>query len=313
MHVAPEDRGQRLDHYLVRCVTGWSRSALARLIREGLVTVNGQPPRKAGQALETGDRIVVEPPSAVEHTLAAENRPLHVLYEDEDLLVVDKPAGLAVHPGPGHAQGTLVNALLGRGVSLSQTGGAERPGIVHRLDKETSGLLLVAKTEAAYASLALQFKERTVEKVYLALLRGRLEPLQGSIEAPIARDPRHRQRMAVVSGGREATTGYSVLARLEEHTLVAAYPHTGRTHQIRVHFASVGHPVAGDRVYGRVRGDPVPRLFLHAHRLRFRHPGTGQIVCFTAPLPEELMASLRALAGAGAPGLLARLARASVE
>lgn len=314
LRVGEEDQGQRLDLYLVRAYPEHSRSAMARLIRDGRVKVNGRVPRKMGHALEPGDVVVVEFPSVEsEEGPAPEDLPLHVVFEDEDFLVVDKPSGLAVHPGPGHSSGTLVNALLARVGSLSTIGGAERPGIVHRLDKETSGLLLVAKNDLAHEALARQLRERTMEKVYLALLRGRLEPRHGVIEAPIARDPDNRQRMAIVPGGRQASTGYRVLAYLDRHTLVEARPHTGRTHQIRVHFASLGHPIAGDATYGREQASPVPRLFLHARQLRLRHPRTGQPLVFDSPLAADLDAALKRLTNQDMAALLAVQDRAMVE
>lgn len=293
--IGSTDDGKRLDHYLVDMLPEWSRSAITRLIRDGSVLVNEAVPRKPGQALEEGDAVVVvgAPPSTEVADPVAEKMPLEVIYEDEDILVVDKPAGVPVHPGLGHAGGTLVNALLGRGGGLSEAGGRERPGIVHRLDMDTSGIILVAKTDAAHRSLAKQFRDRTVAKVYITLLRGALEPEEGIIEAPIARDPDHRQRMAVEPGGREAVTEYEVLAHLRGYTLVEARPKTGRPHQIRVHFASLRHPVTGDRVYARGHVDPVPRLFLHAHRLRFLHPRTGIWMDLTSPLAKDLADALR--------------------
>jgi len=217
------------------------------------------------------------------------------MYEDEDLLVVDKPAGMTVHPGPGHSAHTLVNAVLARCPDLRGVGGQGRPGIVHRLDKDTSGLIIVARNELAHLSLSRQLKERRVEKGYLALVHGHVEPPEGVIEAPIGRDPRHRKRMAVVEGGREARTGYRLARYLDSYTLVEVTPHTGRTHQIRVHFAALGYPVVGDGVYGR----PSPvlgRQFLHAFRLAFRHPRTGEALRLEAPLPADLRAALRRLA-----------------
>jgi len=235
---------------------------------------------------------------------------LVVVYEDSSLLVVDKPAGMVVHPAPGHPGGTLVNALLAYLPELAASAGAPpgeaaaRPGIVHRLDRDTSGLILVAKNEKTRRALQRQFKERQVHKAYLALLDGHLQPAWGRIEAPLGRDPHHRQRIAVLPGGREAITEYHVLEPFShpvgpvagDYTLVEAEPLTGRTHQIRVHLASIGHPVAGDRVYGRRRSSlPLTRQFLHARRLGFKHPRTGQHMDLEAALPEDLAAVLELL------------------
>jgi 23S rRNA pseudouridine1911/1915/1917 synthase len=320
-----ESSGERLDVFVARRCPGLSRSLVQRLIREGRVTVGGRPGR-AGQRLERGDRVLVRMRPEEPEPLRPEPIPLTILYEDADLLVVDKPAGLTVHPaagvpasakggsasGGGQAgvrRGTLAAALLAYRPELAGVGGPERPGIVHRLDRDTSGLLVVAKSEAARAALALQWKERQVEKGYLALVHGRLEPLQGVIDAPIGRDPRHRQRMAVVEGGRAARTAYRVQRYLpvrqeglsarqggrDVYSLVEVTPSTGRTHQIRVHFAALGHPLAGDRVYGRPSA-VLGRQFLHAHRLAFRHPVDGRPLEFESPLPEDLRQALEGLA-----------------
>jgi len=297
-----EGSGERLDVFVVRRCTGLSRSLVQRLIREGLVTVGGRPGR-AGQRLERGDRVLVRVPAEGPEPLRPEPIPLTILYEDADLLVVDKAAGLTVHPAAGVRRGTLAAALLAYRPELAGVGGPERPGIVHRLDRDTSGLLVVAKNEAALAALARQWKERQVEKGYLALVHGRLEPPEGVIDAPIARDPRHRQRMAVVEGGRAARTAYRVQRYLrggpsgrDAYSLVEVAPSTGRTHQIRVHFAALGHPLVGDRVYGRPSA-VLGRQFLHAHRLAFRHPVDGRPLEFESPLPEDLRGALERLAG----------------
>lgn len=297
----------RLDRFLADRVPELSRSAAQRLIDHGQVTVNGEPV-KASYKVRPGDRVVALLQAEKLTELVAEAIPLDIVYEDEALVVVDKPAGMVVHPALGHPGGTLVNALLARYPRLTAgrgEGGAEtRPGIVHRLDRDTSGLILVAKSEKARRALQQQFKERRVHKAYLALLAGHLQPAWGRIEAPIGRDPHHRQRMAVLLGGREAVTEYHVLEQFApkarpaagNYSLVKAEPRTGRTHQIRVHFASIGHPVVGDAVYGhrRVRL-PVPRQFLHAQQLGFKHPLTGQRVELEAPLPEDLEAVLNLL------------------
>lgn len=233
-------------------------------------------------------RIPSPQPVAVE----PEAIPLRIVYEDADLLVVDKPAGLTVHPAPGHARHTLVNALLAHCSDLSGVGGVLRPGIVHRLDKDTSGLLFVAKNDRAHAGLSRQLKERSVEKAYLALVRGRLEQAEGVIEGAIGRDPRNRRRMAVVEGGRPARTAYRVREYLDGMTLVEVMPSTGRTHQIRVHFAAAGHPIVGDALYGKP-SDLIGRQFLHAYRLAFRHPADGRAIELESPLPADLEQALR--------------------
>jgi len=292
--------GERLDAFLAR---RWeqklSRSFAHRLIAEGLVTVNGAP-SKPSHRLRHGDDVVVLLPPPEVTALEAEAIPLRVVYQDEDVIVVDKPAGLTVHPAAGHPRGTLVNALLTICPELANIKGTLRPGIVHRLDKDTSGLLVVAKNEAAQASLAQQIKDREVHKLYLALVRGRVEPPQGVIDAPIGRHPRRRKRMAVVEDGREAQTRYRVRELLDDdgvaYSLVEAEPLTGRTHQIRVHFASIGRPVVGDRLYGKA-SPLVGRQFLHAWRLGFRLPTSGRYQEFESPLPGDLAGALEALGG----------------
>jgi 23S rRNA pseudouridine1911/1915/1917 synthase len=273
-----------------------TRSRVRRLIDDGLVTLAGRRPSKAGVTLERGAavQVTVPPPAPVD--LAPEAIPLRIVYEDGDLLVVDKPAGLAVHPSPGHSSHTLVNAVLAHCPDLSGVGGERRPGIVHRLDKDTSGLIIVAKNDAAHLSLARQLKERQVEKTYLALVEGRPRPAQGVIDAPVGRHPRDRKRQAVTGRGREARTRYRLLREVDGRSLLEVRPETGRTHQIRVHFASIGHPVVGDALYGR--GAPpggLRRQFLHAQRLVFCHPRTGQRMELEAPLAEDLAGVLAAL------------------
>ena len=295
--------GERLDAFLARrCGHELSRSSAHRLIAEGQVTVNGAP-SKPSHRLSRGDDVVVLLPPPEVMALEAEAIPLRIVYQDEDVIVVDKPPGLTVHPAAGHPHGTLVNALLTVYPELANIKGTLRPGIVHRLDKDTSGLLVVAKNEAAQASLAGQLKNREVHKVYLALVRERVEPPQGVIDAPIGRHPRRRQRMAVVEGGRAAQTRYRVRELLDDagaaYSLVEAEPLTGRTHQIRVHFASIGHPVVGDRLYGKA-SPLVGRQFLHAWRLGFRLPASGRYQEFESPLPQDLAAALRTLGGTAA-------------
>ncbi len=298
VHDLSADRsGERLDVFLARRLPSLTRSRVRRLIDEGLVTVGGRLPGKAGVRLEPGQRVRVTLPPPESTVLEPESIPLRIVYEDGDLLVVDKPAGLAVHPSPGHSSHTLVHAVLARCPNLSSIGGEGRPGIVHRLDKDTSGLVIVAKNDGAHLSLARQLKERRVEKTYLALVEGRIEPADAVIDAPIGRHPRHRKRMAVVEGGREARTRYRLLREVDGRSLLEVRPETGRTHQIRVHLAAAGHPVAGDPTYGR-RGPPpggLRRQFLHAQRLAFRHPRSGERLELEAPLPEDLAAVLREL------------------
>jgi len=292
-----DDGGTRLDKFLAEQVADLSRSAIRRLIDAAQVTVSGEPV-KASYKVRPGDLVVVCVPQPEPEEPAAEAIPLSIAYEDQALIVVNKPAGMVIHPAPGHRSGTLVNALLAHCPDLAGDSGDARPGIVHRLDRDTSGLILVAKNEQIRRALQRQFKARQVRKVYLALLDGNLEAARGRIEAPLGRDPRHRQRMAVVPGGREAVTEYRLLASLAggDYSLVEAEPKTGRTHQIRVHFASIGHPVVGDTVYGRRRTRlPVPRQFLHAQRLGFTHPLTGQPLEFSAPLPDDLATVLHLL------------------
>jgi 23S rRNA pseudouridine1911/1915/1917 synthase len=294
----------RLDKYLAERVADLSRSAAQRLIDEGQITVNGELV-KASYKVKVGDLVVALLPTEQPQRLEAEEIPLDVVYEDEALLVVDKPAGMVVHPAPGHPGGTLVNALLAYCSELAASGDL-RPGIVHRLDRDTSGLILVAKRDKFRRALQKQFKERQVHKAYTVLLNGHLQPAFGRVEAPIGRDAQHRQRMAVDPGGREAITEYHVLEQFAhqvgpqsgDYSLVEAEPLTGRTHQIRVHFASIGHPVVGDAVYGRRRsGLPVPRQFLHARRLGFKHPVTGQRMQLEAPLAADLQPVLDLLGG----------------
>ena len=281
--------GERLDKYLAEALPDLSRAMLQKLIKDGDVLVGGKP-TKPSYRVEAGDIVVVRvPPPTPLEAAPAPHIPLDVLYQDADLLVLNKPAGLVVHPAHGHTDDTLVNALLAHVPDLAGIGGVLRPGIVHRLDKDTSGLLLVAKHDQAQQALQDQFRSRSVDKVYLALVEGHLVPPRGRIDAPIGRDPRERQRMAVVPSGRPAQTEYRVLETLAETALVEAHLLTGRTHQIRVHLASLGYPIVGDRVYGhRKPRVALARQFLHAWRLAFSLPSTGERVQFTAPLPPDL-------------------------
>ena len=283
----------RLDQYLAAQGLGLTRSRLHALIEEGQVRLNGSWVKPA-QRLRAGDRVSLTVPPPRELDLIPQDIPITVVYQDDQLIVLDKPAGLSVHPGPGHPDGTLVNALLARCPDIRGIGGAIRPGIVHRLDKDTSGLMVVAKTDQAHQSLSQQIKARQVTKGYLAVAMGVLVPSQGTIEAPIGRDPRNRKRMAVVTGGRAARTHYRIMDSYSCCQQVELYLESGRTHQIRVHLAYLGHPLLGDRLYGR-GSRLLQRHFLHAHHLGFAHPLTGQPVEFRCGLPPDLQQALRIL------------------
>jgi 23S rRNA pseudouridine1911/1915/1917 synthase len=287
------ESGERLDVFVARSVGGLTRSRAQRLIDDGSVLVDGVQ-AKASLKLAAGQRVRVHVPPPEEATVRAEAIPLDVLYEDGDLLAVNKPPGMTVHPAPGHPTATLVNAILAHCGDLSGVGGVLRPGIVHRLDRDTSGVILVAKNDAAHQALARQLRERTVDKRYDALVEGTPKPAKGAIDAPIARDPRNRKRMAVMGGGREAVTEYEVRERFRGASLVEARPRTGRTHQVRVHFAAIGHAIVGDAVYGK-RSQLVGRQFLHARRIAFDHPRSTERVHVEAPLAADLRAALEAL------------------
>ncbi len=295
LHSLIVDEGDvRLDKYVCQQLPELSRARAQKLIADGHITVNGRM-AKPGLKLRTGDRLEVAIPPTPPERLVPESIPLNILYEDDDLLVVDKPAGLTVHPAPGHTSHTLVNALLAHLPHLADTGDSLRPGIVHRLDKDTSGLMLVAKNSKAQDNLIGQFKSHSVTKAYMVLVRGHLTPENGIIEAAIGRDPRHRQRMAVVVGGREASTEYQVIKYIGDYTLLEVRPQTGRTHQIRVHLGAIGFPVVGDKIYG-VKSPFVPRQFLHACRLGFSLPSSGKYVEFKSDLPADLEQALRDIA-----------------
>jgi 23S rRNA pseudouridine1911/1915/1917 synthase len=288
----------RLDKTLA-AGTGMSRSAAQKLIEAGLVAVNGIAVRESKHPCNAGDAIAYTEPATPHTTPQPEAIPLDVIYEDDALLVINKPAGMSVHPGAGTSSGTVLNALLAHAPSTAEMVDDERPGIVHRLDKETSGVMLLAKTQAAQDALQAQFQARSIEKRYLALCIGRVTPEKAVINKPLGRDVRNRQRMAVVAGGREAITAFEVLRTLDaqaggSYSLLECRPRTGRTHQIRVHLASIGHPVVGDAVYGgaRTARDPLsqrltPRHLLHAQRIAFAHPVDGRRCDFEAPLPQD--------------------------
>jgi 23S rRNA pseudouridine1911/1915/1917 synthase len=308
--VPAANAGQRLDRFLTERLPGFTRSAVRRLIAAGRVHVDGRRAPKPGLDLRRAARLEVVLPADEGSSPEPESIPLRVVHEDEHLLVIDKPAGLVVHPGHGRRRGTLVNALLARRTPLSRRGSPDRPGIVHRLDAGTSGLLVVAKTDAAYDALTAAFARRRVEKRYLAVVWGRVSPPSGTIDRPLGRSRSNPLKMAVAGrAGRAALSRYETLERLAGFALLAVRPETGRTHQIRVHLQSIGHPIVGDPRYGgrQWRGvlDPArrnalrrfERLALHAAELSFDHPATGRRLRLAAPLPEELEALLRALRG----------------
>jgi 23S rRNA pseudouridine1911/1915/1917 synthase len=291
---ASDAAGQRLDLFLQQQLPQYSRSRLQQWIKSGRVLVDGAA-QKPSMVLRGCEDITVQPAEPPPLHAFAEKIPLDVLYEDAAVIAVNKPAGMVVHLGAGNRAGTLVNALLHRFGELSKSGGDDRPGIVHRIDKDTSGVILVARNDEAHRKLAAQFAARKVDKTYLALVQGRVERESGRIDKPIARDPRHRTRMtARLGAGRRAISDYRVSRRFERHTLLEVDILTGRTHQIRAHLASIGHPVAGDRLYGAAPG-PIPRFFLHAGKIRFESPATGQPVTVEAPLPAELSEWLESL------------------
>jgi 23S rRNA pseudouridine1911/1915/1917 synthase len=290
--IKPSEASMRLDHYLVRLHLPRSRTFLQRLIKEGVITVNDRAV-KPNHTLQAGDRVRLMMPEPKKIEVVAQAIPLDVLYEDRHIVVINKPAGLVVHPAPGNYDRTLVNALLYHCKDLSEIGGRERPGIVHRLDKDTSGIMVIAKTDAAHRALSRQFKEHTIRRVYTALVLGVLKKRKGTISLAIGRDVRDRKRISHrTHSPKEAVTDYRVIERFKDGSWVEALPQTGRTHQIRVHFASIGHPVLGDRTYGGSRVSqideaPVPRQMLHARVLGFTHPATGERRDFTAPLPPD--------------------------
>ena len=285
--------GRRLD-ILLSEQSGLTRSRVAALMEEGQVTVDGVIVTKAGLKAKAGQQVVLTIPAPKPAIPQAQDIPLTILYEDSDLAVVVKPCGMVVHPAAGNEDGTLVNALLHHLDSLGGIGGELRPGIVHRLDKDTSGLLLVAKNDAAQLALSEQLSARTMEKHYRALVEGNLREDAGRIEAAIARSKKDRKKMAVDEEGREAITEWTVLQRGRGVTLLDVHILTGRTHQIRVHTKHIGHPVCGDPIYGSPKGAKVPRLMLHAYSLSFTHPTSGERLTFTAELPEEFVRGMKA-------------------
>jgi 23S rRNA pseudouridine1911/1915/1917 synthase len=287
LKVEREHSGLRLDRFLALALPTFSRARLQTLIREKFVTLNGKLPRPR-DPVRTGDTVEMKEPEIEKIEAQPEPMALEILFEDDDLLVLNKPAGLVMHPGAGHQQHTLVNALLAHCKNLSGIGGKERPGIVHRLDKETSGCLVVAKNDATHRDLSKQFAARTMGKVYLALVAGTLRKSTGVIDKAIARHPVHRQRMSIARRqGRSAKTEYRVLRSGGDISLLECTLHSGRTHQIRVHLHDLGHPVLGDKLYGGKRAGDFPRQMLHAWRLAFRHPRSGTDMSFEAPVPSD--------------------------
>ena len=289
------DENLRLDKYLSEVNDDLSRSYIRQLMDEGRVKINGRI-EKASYKLKAGEEVTLEVPEAIELEVKAEAIPLEVLYEDEHIIVINKAWDMVVHPAPGNESGTLVNALLHHCENLSGINGVIRPGIVHRLDKDTSGVIVAAKTDVAHRGLVEQFKERETEKIYLALVKGYLAYEKGTIDAPIGRDPKDRQKMAVVqSNSKPARTRFTVEERFHDYTFVRVVLETGRTHQIRVHFSYLGYPIVGDDKYGRRETLPVQRQMLHAYQLTLNHPLTGEEMTFVAPLHQDMQDTLQHL------------------
>ncbi len=298
MIVSPDDAGGRVDVFVASQMSGLSRSRIQKLISQGHITVNGKTAR-ASIKLKSGDEVSVTVPEPAPLDAVAENIALDIVYEDDHIIVINKPVGMVVHPSAGHPSGSLVNALLGRGSKLSGIGGVARPGIVHRLDKETSGLLVVAKNDAAHQSLSNQLADRSLTRIYIAAVRGTPKPDEGVIDANIGRHKTHRKKMAVLKeGGKKAVTSYKVIQPLKGGALVEVKLDTGRTHQIRVHMKSVNCPVMGDKTYGpKGKSDPINRQALHAWKLALIHPEDGKKLSFTAPLPEDIVNLIRKTGG----------------
>jgi 23S rRNA pseudouridine1911/1915/1917 synthase len=292
------DQLQRLDKFLVSCLPEYSRSRLQGLIKDGFVRVDGDIAYKTGQKLDKGTVVEVRIPPPEPSALTPESIPLEIIFEDEEVMVINKPAGMVVHPAAGHSSGTLVHAAIAHAPEIEGIGGVRRPGVVHRLDKNTSGVIIFAKNDAAHRWLQDQFRSRRVEKTYLALVDGKPPTSRGRIEAPIGRDPHHRKYMAIVvpGKGREAISEYNTLESYPEHTLLEVHPVTGRTHQIRLHMNFLGCPVVGDSTYGQQKSSlPIKRHFLHASRIRIALPADSEPHTFEAPLPAELESLLESL------------------
>lgn len=279
------EQAQRLD-MLVAVSGEVTRSQAAKWIADGLCSVNGKQARKAGEAVKPGDTVAIDVPACTELTVEKQNIPLDYLYQDSDIAVVNKPCGMVVHPAAGNPDGTLVNALLFALDDLSGVGGVKRPGIVHRLDKDTSGIILIAKNDAAHLSLSKQLKDRTMEKHYVAVVEGVMKEPNGLIDKPLGRSTKDRKKMAIMPDGRPSQTQWTMLEALRAASLLDVRILTGRTHQIRVHMQSLGHPVAGDPIYGLKHGVNAPRLMLHAHTLAFDHPRTRERLLLEAPIPD---------------------------
>lgn len=295
IQITEEVAGERLDKALAMLQTEWSRTLVSSWIEEGRITINGNVP-KAKYKVKLLDQIVVDVPAEEDFTILPQDLQLHIVYEDDDVAVVYKPKGMVVHPAPGHLSDTLVNGLLHQVSPLSDLNGELRPGIVHRIDKDTSGLLMIAKTNVAHENLVQQLVDKTVTRKYKALVHGRIAHDKGTIDAPIARDTRDRQKQAVVDNGKHAVTHFNVLERFEEYTLVECQLETGRTHQIRVHMNYIGFPLVGDPKYGPKKTMDVGGQVLHAGVIGFVHPITNQYIQFEAPLPkdfEEILQQLR--------------------
>ncbi|BAU06727.1 RluA family pseudouridine synthase [Fischerella sp. NIES-3754] len=295
-----EEQGERLDRYLTERLTDLSRSRIQQLIEQGQVQLNGKVCTSKKTSVKRGDRISLEILPAEPLELAPQDIPLDILYEDDQLLILNKPAGLVVHPAPGHPDGTLVNAILAHCPNLPGIGGVQRPGIVHRLDKDTTGAIAIAKTEFAHQHLQAQLKSKTAQREYLGVVYGVPKTENGTVDLPIGRHPVDRKKMAVVSpekGGRHATTHWRILERLGNYTLMHFQLETGRTHQIRVHSAHIGHPIVGDPVYssGRSVGVNLPGQALHAWRLRLQHPVSEEWIEVTAPIPQTFKTLLEVL------------------
>ena len=294
LELKAERGGDRIDSYLQE-QTEYSRNRIQSLLKSGRITVNGVSVSKS-YALRAGDRIEIEPPEIIPCDVRPEPIPLDIVYEDQDICVLNKPQGMVVHPAPGHADGTLVNALLFHLGELSSIGGVQRPGIVHRIDRMTSGLLVVAKNDAVHRALAEQFQTHEAGREYLALVDGNLREENGTVNAPIGRHPQDRKRMAIVDNGREAVTHWNVLERFRTHTLLHVALETGRTHQIRVHMASIHHPVTGDEVYGAKKAQlGLAGQALHGYRMHFLHPAKGVSMSFCVPIPDYFMSALKKL------------------
>jgi len=285
--IEPEDSGERIDTFLGKAIDNVSRSYIQKLIKDGHVQINGQTLKKKNVRLDEDMEVSIHVPEPEILKVEPEDIPVEVVYEDECLMIVNKPQGMVVHPAPGNYSGTLVNALMYHAENLSSINGVIRPGIVHRIDKDTSGVLMIAKDNQAHNSLAAQLKEKTTKRVYVAVVHGRMGKDEGTVHAPIARHPKDRLRMAVVQGGKDAVTHYKVIQRFKNYTLVELRLETGRTHQIRVHMTHIGHPLLGDPVYGKKQGKiKYEGQMLHAKMLGFEHPRTGEYMEFDSELPE---------------------------